>query len=728
MKRLLTVLAIICCFLACKKAPDEVAVTSVSLSQPTAEMVIGETISLSATVLPSNATDKSVTWASSNRSVAAVVDGKVTALAEGSSTITASSGGKSASCSITVKKKTVDVTSVELNKTELALVEGESVTLIATVKPDDATDKTVTWTTSDATIATVDNGKVVAVKEGTATITAKAGEKTAICSVVVAKKVIPVESIELNKTTLALIKGASETLVATVKPDDATSEVAWSSSNEGVATVEQDGKVTAVGGGEATITAQAGDKKATCSVKVTVPVESISLDKTALELWEKESVTLIATVLPDDATDKAVTWSTSDANIATVENGKVTAVKEGEAVITAKAGDQSAICTVSVKHDASSDAIVFADVNVKEKLVAAFDTNGDGELSYGEAAAVTSGDDLRTAFGNTRTFKSFDEFKYFTEITSIPVAMFQNWTLLASITVPKGLISIGKSAFENCSNLESILLPEGITLIDEKVFQGCARLISIIIPAGVTSIKNGAFYGCTNLSSVTIPKSVTYIGSLAFSDCNSISEVFLDDLSTIKLFSYVGSSPMCSTYNSVHLYISGTEITEVSITDDWPLIPDNAFSHCAYIKSVTISEGISSIGKHAFNGCSGLTSITIPQGVASIGAYAFYICSGLTSITIPKGVSSIGGSAFQGCEGLVSVDILEGITSIGSYAFMSCTSLNSITVRNTAVPTGEYQMFKQTNNCPIYVPTESVAAYKSAMYWSSYADRIQAIQ
>lgn len=348
MKRLLTALAVICCFLACERVPEEIPVASVSLSQPMAEMVVGEFISLSATVLPFNASDKTVTWASSNQSVATVTVGKVTAIGEGSATITASSGGKSATCAITVKKKVIAVTSVELNKTELALVEGDSDILEATVKPDDASDKTVTWTTSNATIATVDNGKVTAEKEGTATVTAKAGEKTATCVIVVAKKVIPVESIELNKTTLTLIKGTTESLVATVKPDNATYEVTWSSSNEAVAAVDQDGKVTAVGGGEVAVTAQAGEKKATCSVMVTVPVESVSLDKTTLELWENESVTIIATVLPDDATDKTVTWTSSDDAIATVLNGEVTAVKEGIATITAKAGEESASCSVTV--------------------------------------------------------------------------------------------------------------------------------------------------------------------------------------------------------------------------------------------------------------------------------------------------------------------------------------------------------------------------------------------
>ena len=246
----------------------------------------------------------------------------------------------------------IAVTSVELDKTSLKINVGDSETLVATVKPDNATDKTVTWTSSDEAIATIDEtGKVTAVKEGSATITAKAGEKTAECKVTV---LVAVTSVELNKTTLSIIEGESETLTATVKPDNATDKtVIWTSSDEKIATVK-DGKVTAVKVGEATITATAGDKTTECKVTVTpVPVSSVSLNYTSLELTEGETAKLEATVLPDNAADKTVTWSTSDYGIARVnDKGKVTAMKEGTASITAQAGDKTAVCTVVVKAKA----------------------------------------------------------------------------------------------------------------------------------------------------------------------------------------------------------------------------------------------------------------------------------------------------------------------------------------------------------------------------------------
>ncbi len=198
--RLLAVISLVSVFSSCGGGgedkpngpitPANVSVTSVSLSKAEAELVIGNTLQLTATVNPSNATDKNVTWNSSNATVATVTPtGLVTAKAEGATSITASCGGKSSTCKLTVKKPAVAVTSVELDKTEITLVSEETYTLNATVKPDNATDKTVTWTSSKPDIAKVDNnGKVTSVKEGKATITAKAGEKSASCIVTVISK------------------------------------------------------------------------------------------------------------------------------------------------------------------------------------------------------------------------------------------------------------------------------------------------------------------------------------------------------------------------------------------------------------------------------------------------------------------------------------------------------------------------------------------------------------
>lgn len=253
----------------------------------------------------------------------------------------------------------VPVTGVTLNKTELALVVGGSETLTATVAPENATNKTVKWTSSDQKIATVDeSGKVTAVAAGTATVTATTedGGKTAACKVTVTG--VPVTGVTLNKTTLALTAGKSETLTATVAPENAANKaVKWTSSDTKVATVDQSGKVTAVAAGNATVTVttEDGGKTASCAVTVTaaaVKVTGVTLDPASLELTEGDTAKLSATVKPDNATNKGVTWSVSPAGIVTVgADGTVTALKEGAATVTVTTSDGGfkAECAVTVK-------------------------------------------------------------------------------------------------------------------------------------------------------------------------------------------------------------------------------------------------------------------------------------------------------------------------------------------------------------------------------------------
>ena len=250
-------------------------------------------------------------------------------------------GGNSTTVSTTLsttqskepEKVPVLAESVTLDKTTLSLLKGESAALTATVAPNDTDDKTLTWSTSNANVATVNNGTVMAVGAGNATITVTtANGKTATCEVIVN---VLASAVTLNKTELSLIKGNTETLTATVDPEDTTDKtLTWASSAESVATVT-DGKVTAVGAGTATITVTtANGKTATCEVTVSVLASHVRLNKHSISLLKGASDTLIATVSPDDVADKTVTWSTSNASVATVENGVVTAVSAGSATIT----------------------------------------------------------------------------------------------------------------------------------------------------------------------------------------------------------------------------------------------------------------------------------------------------------------------------------------------------------------------------------------------------------
>lgn len=337
-----------------------VNVENVSLSKTELTLTEGEIATLTAVVSPSNATNKNVRWVSSNAAVASVEGGKVTALKVGSATITVTTeyGGKTANCQVSVNPKIVNVESVSLDRTELTLTEGESTTLTAVVFPSNATDRNVRWSSSDATVASVVNGKVTALKAGSTivTVTTEDGGRTASCRVTVKSKVVNVESVSLNKSSVAIIAGESVTLVVTVSPSNETNKnVSWHSSDESVATVSN-GRVTALKAGSAviTVTAEDGGKTAICQVSVKpkiVNVQSVSLNKSSITLTEGESTTLTAVVSPSNATNKNVRWSSSDASVASVVNGKVTALKAGSSTIrvTTEDGGLTASCQVVVK-------------------------------------------------------------------------------------------------------------------------------------------------------------------------------------------------------------------------------------------------------------------------------------------------------------------------------------------------------------------------------------------
>ena len=191
--KLFAALLVLCSLFSCTpKEPAEIVVESIKLSTSSLELTVGDQKSLNATVSPSNATNKKITWASSRPNVASVtIDGIVEGISAGSAVITATSAnGIKANCDIVVKEKVTPVTSLTLDRTTLTMTEGDTQTLTATVKPDNATDKTVTWSSSNTAVATVDGGKVTAVAPGTATITAKAGDKTATCAVTVNQKIV----------------------------------------------------------------------------------------------------------------------------------------------------------------------------------------------------------------------------------------------------------------------------------------------------------------------------------------------------------------------------------------------------------------------------------------------------------------------------------------------------------------------------------------------------------
>ena len=361
----------------------------------------------------------------------------------------------------------------------------------------------------------------------------------------------------------------------------------------------------------------------------------------------------------------------------------------------------------------SSPIITFADANVKAICVANWDTDGDGELSEEEAAAVKY---LGKVFQGNKSITSFDELRYF-GITAIQYHGFEFCSGLTSITIPSSVTSIDDEAFWCCSGLTSVTMHEGVTTIGEYAFYSCSGLTSIMIPSSVTSIGGSAFGSCSGLTSVTIPSSVTSIGSSAFSGCSSLTSVTIPSSVTS-----IGSSAFegCTSLTSVTIPSSVTSIgsnafyntawynnqpdglvyagkvaykfkgtmpqnTAIILKEGTLGIAGNAFNNCRTLTAVTIPSSVTSIGYNAFLGCSGLTSIIIPSSVKSIGYSAFAGCRGLTSVTIPSSVSRISNHTFDSCSGLTSVTIPSSVISIGEYAFFCCSGLTSVTIPSSVL-------------------------------------------
>lgn len=328
------------------------SITGISLDKTELTINKGDiSESLIPTITPSNATgDKTITWISSNDTIAAVDSaGHVAAVGPGTAQIIAkTSNGKTATCTVTVF---VPATGIQINSEDFAIDKGSSKTLSATLTPADSTDPII-WSTSNSDILTVDvTGKITAINVGQAIITASAGDSNikAECTVNV---VISISSLTLDQLEILLFKGDEDTLTATIDPPDTTEDktVTWTSNNPAVATVDSTGKVIAVGGGTAILSATAGTHYCECIVTIIVPVSGVSLNKSTTRLGIGTDETLTAIIEPEDATNKTVTWSSSDDNITTVdETGKVTAHNVGNVIITATTQDGgfTAECTVT---------------------------------------------------------------------------------------------------------------------------------------------------------------------------------------------------------------------------------------------------------------------------------------------------------------------------------------------------------------------------------------------
>ena len=362
-------------------------------------------------------------------------------------------------------------------------------------------------------------------------------------------------------------------------------------------------------------------------------------------------------------------------------------------------------------------------------------------------------------------------------VTTIGYAAFAYCYNLTSVTIPDSVTTIGVAAFYYCTNLvefngkfasedgrcliidgtlnsfapaglTAYTIPDSVTTIGEEVFRDCDSLTSVTIPDSVTTIGNWAFEYCDSLTSVTIGNSVTTIGVWAFRDCNSLTSVYCKATTPPSLDSNVFD------FNASDrkIYVPEEYVHHYKISAGWsdyadaivgydfengvvvePEVSINNVIHYTATAKVEANSDYpwsfdtfgANIVSNEWDSESGKGVITFDADVTTIGSDAFVDCDSLTSITIPDSVTTIGEAAFCECDSLTSVTITDSVTTIGEYAFAYCYNLTNVYCEATTPPSlGDYVFDYNASDRTIYVPDASVEAYKTAEYWSEYANAI----
>lgn len=607
-----------------------------------------------------------------------------------------------------------EVEKVSLNKNSLTLEIGQVDALSVSVEPSSAANREVSWNSSNVRVASVSaNGEVKALAVGQTVITASSKSnpsKQATCDVTVTEKYVAVNSIKLDKSELPLLVGESKILKATVEPKNATNPaVIWSSSNENVAIVDKEGKVTAITPGETVITAKSegDDVSSDCKVEVSksmweivsstfaknTPLTAIRVKKVQASAASDARIILVTDPDKENYQDSRHYYFINYWALDIYRNGvKMSSFTGGvnagddwyefsfgEPVYLYSFGENAPSDQLKghVMPQASPSTIIYTTASLKTiqlrggfgdaSIISHTYQNGYGMIKL-DRDVETIGD---KSFQNASSTSQWLTSILLPEtVKRIDDHAFDNCRDLRALDLPEGLTDIGGYAFYGCTGFTSFVFPESLSSIGSYAFHGCSGLTSLDLPDGLMSVGDHAFYSCTGLTSVSLPLNLVEVGRDAFASCSKLSSAqlgrFVEETTFASVF---------GTYNTNH-----SPISSLVIADGVTKLSDNCFSRWSQLMSISLPESLTSIGNYAFLGCTGLTSVVLPKNLVSIGNSAFYGCTGFSSFVFPESLSFVGSDAFYGCSRLTAVALPLGLIDIGDTAFMNCDKLTSATI------------------------------------------------
>ncbi len=620
----------------------------------------------------------------------------------------------------------------ELDRTEITLDINEYTELVPLFTPNENVNKDVTWSVDNPEVISLENGRILALSAGTATVTAVTanGELSAQCVVTVTQNFASpyyAETITLDTESLSLVENSSYTLtIVSVEPWYTTNKnVLFASSDESVATVDENGKITGISEGNAIITVSAADgggAQALCNVQVTSGYSEFTIEGTILKAYSGNAAVV---VVPEEVTDIGTVF---------MNNTYIQKVILPEGI-------------TQLANYAFYNCTNLAEINIPANVTTignyCFDYCGSLSTVIFEGTALTSIGNYSFAF--TTSLKAIDLPE---GLTTINTAAF-NASGIEEIVMPSTLSVIGDGAFYYALALRSVTFNEGLENICREAFYGCSSIKEIIIPDSVTSISRYSvtsagstssnyytFAYCTSLERVVLGSNVTKIGKYTFYGCSSLKEIEWSGVTALYGYAFAACGfeeltlPEQITFFNTYAFADNVNLKKVyyysSVSQNY------LFANCTSLETVAIkTDQAFTFSSTTFSGCTSLAAfyvdennasftvidnflvrtdtmeataipgilltqevVTIPEGITTFPA-VFQNDTALKTVYLPSTITSLPSSAFSNCSSLENVIFADNcaLTSLPTYTFRNCSALTKISLPDNLETLGNYVFY-----------------------------------